>query len=130
DEAINTLAEASAAAPDYRPNLRMLVEFLEASGIVQREGNTIKIARAPEAASATQDAAPIERDPPPIQRTSAVTTAFSQPTEGVVQFHVSVKVEMAEFANWRPDRIAAFFAGIAQVLAAKAAIEQGGTGKE
>ena len=31
---------------------------------------------------------------------------------------------MAEFSNWQPDRISAFFGGIAQVLAAKAAIER------
>jgi hypothetical protein len=54
---------------------------------------------------------------------------FTQPTEGVVQFHISVKVEMAEFSNWKPDRIAAFFGGIAQVLAAKAAVEKNAGGE-
>ena len=51
-------------------------------------------------------------------------TTFSQPTEGTVQFHVSVKVDMAEFAGWEPARITSFFGGIAQVLAAKGAIEK------
>lgn len=56
---------------------------------------------------------------------STISTAFTQqPTEGVVQFHISVRVDMGEFANWRPDRIAAFFGGIATVLAAKAAVEK------
>jgi hypothetical protein len=31
---------------------------------------------------------------------------------------------MQELANWRPDRISAFFAGIAQVLAAKGEVEE------
>jgi hypothetical protein len=54
----------------------------------------------------------------------AVSTAFVQPTEGVVQFHVSVKVDMNEFASWRPDRITAFFGGIAAVLRAKGKVEE------
>jgi len=124
DEAINTLADISAAAPDYRPNLKMLIEFLDSVGIVQREGTMVKLARGAttDAATTESPAVPERETPAPVR--STITTAFNQPTEGVVQFHVSVKVEMAEFANWRPDRIAAFFAGIAQVLAAKAAIEQ------
>jgi succinate-acetate transporter protein len=31
---------------------------------------------------------------------------------------------MGEFSNWQADRIAAFFGGIAQVLAAKAKVEK------
>jgi len=46
---------------------------------------------------------------------------------GVVQFVVNVRVEMSEMRNWRPERIAAFFAGIAQVLAAKGSVEQEAT---
>ena len=53
-----------------------------------------------------------------------VTTTFNQAPEGLVQFAVSVRVDMAELSSWRPDRIAAFFAGIAQVLAAKGDVEQ------
>ena len=44
--------------------------------------------------------------------------------EGAMRFNVSFTVDMAEMANWRADRIAAFFAGIAQVLAAKAEVEK------
>jgi hypothetical protein len=45
----------------------------------------------------------------------------------VLRFNVDVSVDMKEFATWKPDRISAFWAGIAQVLAAKAAVEQEGT---
>lgn len=129
EEAINTLADASAAAPDYRPSLKVLIEFLEAAGLVYREGTLIKLARS----SGSSDSPPVVESPATGEREaqavptirSGIATTFSQPTEGVVQFHVSVRVEMAEFASWSPDRISAFFAGIAQVLAAKAAVEQG-----
>ena len=43
---------------------------------------------------------------------------------GTVNFNVSVRVEMTEFATWKPERIAAFFNGMAQVLAAKANVEK------
>ncbi len=43
------------------------------------------------------------------------------PQEGVVQFHVTVNVSMKQLAGWAPDRITAFFGGVAQVLAAKGA---------
>jgi hypothetical protein len=35
-----------------------------------------------------------------------------------------VKVNAQDFAGWSPDRITAFFGGIAQVLAAKGALER------
>lgn len=60
-------------------------------------------------------------------RTRPTRSPFSAPTEGVVQFHVSVKVDMNEFEGWQPERIAAFFGGIAQVLSAKGAIERSTT---
>lgn len=130
DEAINTLADASAAAPDYRPNLKMLVEFMEATGLVQREGTQIKLSRITATADPGAQEPVLEREQPaaitaPQTSRSTISTAFTQqPTEGVVQFHISVRVDMGEFANWRPDRIAAFFGGIATVLAAKAAVEK------
>ena len=58
----------------------------------------------------------------PVRTT--VSTVFSQPADGLVQFNVSVKVDMREFAGWAPERITAFFGGIAQVLAAKGSIEK------
>ena len=48
---------------------------------------------------------------------------FHQQPEGLVQFAVSVRVDMSELSTWSPDRIAAFFGGIAQVLAAKGKVE-------
>ena len=56
-------------------------------------------------------------DAPPSNK-PMVSKAFKLPTDGIVQFHVSVKVNMAEFAGWEPSKIQAFFSGIAKVLAA------------
>ena len=69
-----------------------------------------------------------QADPPTKPKASSgVQTAFSAPTEGVVQFHISVKVDMGEFKGWEADRIASFFGGIAQVLTAKGKMEEKAT---
>lgn len=125
-EAIATLAEAAAAGPGYRGQLRLLLDYLEAAGLVQRDGNLIKLAQA---VVATGTEGGIEK-PASLPRGGGGSPAtleqsiFAQPTQGAVQFQVNVKVNMAELAGWEADRITAFFAGIAQVLAAKRKIEE------
>ena len=132
-EAINTLADASSAAPKFRSNLKLLIDYVEAAGIAERDGDTIKLAQHPGKAPAippdSSDRAKPSTTKVATAPRTAVTTAFTQPTEGVVQFHVSVKVDMTEFATWQPDRISAFFGGIAQVLSAKATVEQTARGE-
>jgi len=34
---------------------------------------------------------------------------------GAIEFNIAVRVTMDESSDWRPDRIAAFFGGVAQV---------------
>jgi hypothetical protein len=125
NEAIGALAEAASADPEYRGQLKMLLAYLEKAGLIAQEGDMIKEGTAI-AASQTErspsSSAITERDPAP--KTTSISTTFSQPTEGVIQFHVSVKVNMNEFSGWAPDRITAFFGGIAQVLSAKGAMEK------
>jgi hypothetical protein len=38
---------------------------------------------------------------------------------GAVAFQVSISVDMEEMSRWEPDRIAAFFSGLARVISAK-----------
>lgn len=132
DDAIKDLAEASNAAPEYRGQLEILLDYLAAAGLIQRDGTQIKrgaLAMSTIAAN-REEATPSKQEdattPPPEPRTmptAAVPSLFGT-TEGAVNFHVSVRVDMGEFANWKPDRIAAFFGGMAQVLAAKAKVER------
>jgi hypothetical protein len=55
--------------------------------------------------------------------TRSVSTGFLT-AGGRVQLHVNIDVSMDEMAGWTPDRISAFFAGLAQVLAAKKGTEE------
>lgn len=108
----------------------MLLDYLAAAGLVQRDGNQIKkgpvnVVNVSASIGPQTDAAPAKQEPTselPSTKVPLVPSLFGT-TEGAVNFHVSVRVDMGEFANWKPDRIAAFFAGMAQVLAAKAKVE-------
>jgi hypothetical protein len=128
EESITVLAEAATAGPEYRGSLALLLDYLEAAGMIQRDnGNVRRAKRSTQAELATAEPSPPEKPEEKREatgpRASAVSTAFVQPTLGVVNFHVDVKIDMAEFAGWSAERITAFFSGIAQVLSAKAAIE-------
>jgi hypothetical protein len=129
-QALIILAEKAEAGPGYEPQLRVLLDYLQASGLIQRENGIIRSNKQvsataqPEHEPAGTDAAPKEA---PAVKSSLISTAFSNAAQGVVNFHVDVKINMSEFAQWSPDRISSFFAGIAQVLAAKGAIEKEGS---
>lgn len=133
EEAVTELGQEIKADPDFRPRLAMLIDYAEAAGLLRREGNQLYLVGAQEEAMSTvasDDAAnpataeaSSARDAAPARSTGAVGTGFMS-TEGAVQFHVSIRVTMQEMAGWSPDRISAFFAGLAQVLAAKQGAEE------
>jgi hypothetical protein len=126
NEAIATLAEKASAGPDYKAHLRLLVNYMETAGLIQRENGKVKMIKSSLQPSGNDLEEPATADPKsvPTVRSSAISTAFAQPTQGVVNFHVDVKINMDEFAHWSPARIAALFSGIAQVLAAKGGLEK------
>jgi hypothetical protein len=126
-EALAVLHDASTASSDYRPQIKMLLEYLIAAGVAQRDGDFIKSAKP------VFEFGPSANPPPEQPRSSEpevtapakqnIATAYAASPEGGISFHISVKVNMEQFATWKPERITAFFAGIAQMLAAKAKIE-------
>lgn len=129
-EAIETLASTATAAPAYRPQLGTLLEYLQMTGIIERENGQLRLLHSnniEQLPSRTESPAtpPPEIKDPLVGKHPPVQTAFSSsPTAGLVQFNISVKVDMQEIRNWKPERITAFFAGIAQVLAAKGTVEE------
>lgn len=127
-EALGMLSSAANAAPDYRPQLLLLLAFLDACGLIEFADSNVRLLNAPNNGAVTPKRADApSTDVPASSRpnsAAAVSSTFTQHPEGQLQFAVSVRVDMSEFSSWRPDRIAAFFAGVAQVLAAKADVEQ------
>lgn len=137
NDAIRELAAESSAGPEHKGQLKILLEILEKSGVIKREndsyvrGTSFRRTDAPDVIesddSNTPVSAPEHREKEPMRDTpirSATTTTFNQMTAGAVQFSINVKVDVTELAGWEADRIKALFAGIAQVLAAKADVEQ------
>jgi hypothetical protein len=135
EEAIGNLGTAAAAAADSKPNLLILLDFMEVAGLINRENGQVSAGSAPTAPAARPEARPSQSTEAPAadrevhrDQPARLATSFTQ-QEGVIQFHISVKVNMGEFAGWEPARINAFFGGIAQVLAAKGDVEEDAGGQ-
>lgn len=129
DEALTSLAEAADAGPDYKNQLRTLLDYTEAVGLIKRNGDQIQRVSPVKDMGDGKEAVPpptregkleMEAEEPKTVRSGLP----SEPTEGVVEFHIDIKVNMAELSGWSADRISAFFSGIAKVLASKEGIEK------
>jgi hypothetical protein len=128
-DCLQDLGDAANASQGYKSNLKMLLEYLAAAGLVQREGDMVRkggtnMAPAAVQANSPEPSAPSKQEVALADSMSKTMPSLFGTTEGQVQFNIAVKVNMGEFATWQADRIASFFSGIAQVLAAKAKVEQ------
>lgn len=134
EDAIHDLAGLIGATPDMRAQVETLINLLVVSGLVRQEGGSLYLGNDIDAgAEAQPPRADKQPEPEPVQdrqgdtpRSAAtsrsVATSFSS-AAGRVQLHVNIDVSMEEMGGWTPDRITAFFAGLAQVLAAKKGAE-------
>lgn len=128
DDIMAALAGASGASPEHKGQIDMLIDYAVLGGLVRRDGSMLRRVDGTSAPIADTEADALVEQQVPAQSPASkdgVRTAFAKdPTEGYVEFHVNVKVRTAEFSTWRPERITAFFGGIAQVLAAKGRMEE------
>ena len=125
EDAIHTLADTVKAGPTYKAELGMILEYLCVSGVTHRDGhqlswaaNSVSAARggSPQTES-SEDQASIAQPAPEVDLPRG--SAAQVPPTGGFSFTVSIQVDADEIAHWSPDRIAAFFSGLAQVLAAQ-----------
>ncbi len=119
DEALRQLAQEASAGPDYRTQVALLLTFLEATGLIERDGSQVRLG---EPSPPTQTIRP-ESIPPPSDPPREPNPLVGPAPEGGVNFQIGVHVDMRELREWEPQRIAAFFSGMAQVLAAKGGLE-------
>ena len=130
-EAVNILGEAAVAEQESKPQLKMLLEFLQASGVIRREGNNIFLGNEDGDLQQNGETAGTQEQQKQALEPGANASSFppapqSSTPQGGVQFSISMKVDMKELSGWQPDRIAKFFEGIAKVLAAKGDDPKGG----
>ena len=125
-EVLQEIADTCAAGKNHANRLGLLVEFLEAANLIACDGNMVRLVKENQQKSQSDTPAKgIQSEPAKPESKQPSPTGFApKPTEGAVNFHVSVKVDMDELSGWPADRIAAFFSGIAQVLAAKEAASE------
>ncbi|WP_298724440.1 hypothetical protein [uncultured Ferrovibrio sp.] len=119
DEAIEHLASACNAGPDAKLSLRLIIDYMEAGGLIRRENGALVAIHAaptgpaePERPQVLQAPAQPAQSPPPASMADAMKA-------GAINFQISVSVDMAQISTWPADRIASFFSGIAQVIAAQ-----------
>lgn len=127
-QAVQELAIESNAAPSFKSQLDTLLDYLVEADLIKDEGGQLRLSQSTSNGgngSTHEESSNItHQDSNPSTRHAPVATSFAAPTAGVVQFNIAVKVDMAELSGWQPERISAFFSGIAQVLAAKGNVER------
>jgi hypothetical protein len=129
NEVITELGEAASVGPGARPQLRLVLDYMETAGLIVRENGQVRLARTADQESSEDKERPMPSvngrgGHPQDERPPTVSTAFAKAREGSVQFSFNIDVDMKEMGTWAPERIAAFFAGIAAVLAAKGSLEK------
>lgn len=124
DDAINALASLCNAMPEARPQLRLLIDFSEAAGVLVRANGQLSApvpdSTEPKPAPHSELMPPIIDNRPQADAPAARSAPAAAPTQdGGVNFSIDVQISMAEMKDWSAERITALFTGIAQVLAAK-----------
>jgi len=123
NEVIADLAEAAGVGKESRAQVRTLLDFLESSGLIRREDGMVRANRPSDERNGKSKPASVE-DAPAQDTQSTVTTGFTRTGGNKIQMSFSIEVDTADIMNWEPNRISAFMAGVAQVLAAKGALEK------
>src|SRR6266508_2646877 len=124
-EAVQLLAETAGVGPEYEGQLRLLLDYLGIAGLIVREGGMVRQGTPAPQADTPRPPSPQQHEPAaptPPSVTPRLATGFAKDIEGGMQFSVQFRMAASDFEGWDPARIAAFFAGIAQVLAAKGGI--------
>lgn len=124
DQGIEILAAACSAEPDAKPQLRMLIDYLDASGLLRRENGQLIAIRREQPQPPTPEPAVELKASPVTPGAPVIGTPAASP--GNISFQVSVDVNMADLAGWPADRITAFFTGVAAVIAAQNASKVSG----
>jgi hypothetical protein len=125
EDALEVLAAECMAGPEAKPQLRMLLEYCAAAGVLERANGQVSASSAPR-----DDPEPSPEKPKLRIEPSATPVAPAEPalpqtvttqpsSDSAINLNIGLQVSLAEMRDWPADRISAFFSGIAQVLAAK-----------
>lgn len=119
-EALEVLADQVSANQEYRSQVRLLIEYLVVAGLVERDGNMLRATKGESVVDPANGG--LEKEERRAVRQPVTTlppSSTPSATQNRVEFAVKISVDMAEMAGWEAARISAFFAGLAQLLAAR-----------
>lgn len=120
EEAVRVLAEECGAPKSYEGQIKGILDYLETASLIVRDGGTIR--RGPQA---TPDAPIVPPPPPPAgeidekKGTPPPPGDYGKGASPGIAFEASIQISMEEVGRWSPEQIKAFFAGLAEVIAAK-----------
>jgi len=129
-EAITAVGITSSyTGKEYIGRLKMLLLYMRDVGLIEIDGGRISLK------SQSNKPEEDEMEHPKVLTVTESNVAKSQPiiTQTPrnsydnftgIQLDFSIKVESSEISKWSPERITAFFSGLAQVMAAKATLDQ------
>jgi hypothetical protein len=119
DDAIEVLAAECNGGPDAKGQIKVLIDYLDAGALLKRENGQLAALKASDDGEPASKTASQLPTPPTSEPAPPVSTQPFAAQSGAISFQISVNVSMAELAGWAPDRITAFFAGVAQAMAAQ-----------
>jgi hypothetical protein len=120
-DATELLAQEAAASPEYKPQIQMTLDWLIETGVIEKDGNTLKIARKGQFKPPTPPQAKGAAEKHDEGR--SVVSGGKVNEEGAITLNVAISIDVKELTAMSPDRISAFFQGLAAVVAAKGGIE-------
>jgi hypothetical protein len=120
-EAIADLAQRANVGPEYRGQIKTMIDYMVTSGMVARDGAMLTLNRRRPNESTTEPtvekSAPLAPKAADDGNVDLGQLPFGQ--VGSIRFAVSINVDMTQMSQWEPHRITAFFTGLAQVIASQ-----------
>lgn len=122
--AVQILAENAVASTSYKGQIKTLIEYLIAAGLVIRDGSLLRGNKRLGASAPAIDLEelPTMGDQPSPRFTQPTPASHPVLSPGIpagIHYNFSIDLEFSELSSWSPERITAFFGGLAQMLAAK-----------
>jgi len=120
DEAIAALADEAKVGADYRGQLQMLLDWLRESGVISVSDGQVRNGPASASTMPVPGPSPDQASRKTASKTSAPAEApVVTGSQNAVSISYTIEASMEDIGKWPADRIAAFFTGLAQVIAAQ-----------
>jgi hypothetical protein len=123
DVLINVLSRAAGADGDRRPQLELVLDWLEYVDLIERDGGMVKLVGTPETPRPNGTPPPL-LDPDPDPGTTMRRAKTPEPGSQVLGFKFEFSLTADDLQKLTPEQITATFEAVGKVMAIKAAIDK------